>query len=533
MHFRRFLPVAVLLGPFQLAAQTRPDTASVDSALIIHRVQLQRRDIFDPNERSWFARLANKLHFQTREPVIRREVLLRPGQPYDSALAAESERNLRALGIFRRVQIDSVRTDSGLVLRVVTKDGWSTQLDWRFRSTGGEVAFTIGLVETNLLGTASTAALRYSDNPDRNSVALNFRRRRLFAGAVGLTLQYENRSDGRLSAVAIEQPFFASSSLKAFQLLADDRDERVLRFREGQDQAQDTLTRRFSLVRGAAAWALNASPSGYLRLGVAGQVRRDDALPLGSTAPLPENVTGSIGPYLVWNRARFLVARGYAGFAREEDVDLGTTVRAGLQLAPKVFGYERNGVAPEVGGRVGASIPGGFTYVDALANGLFSGAGLDSGSVQLGGTVVLQPAPRHVAVLHVEGGWLKNPVPGEEFDLGLGSGPRAFGSHAFTGDRSFFGTAEYRYTIVDDLWGLLGLGVAGFVDHGGAWYSGSRRRVGWDAGVGLRLGASRSTDTPALRFDLARRFANDVEPAGWVLTVGKGFAFTGSLRGAN
>jgi hypothetical protein len=182
---------------------------------------------------------------------------------------------------------------------------------------------------------------------------------------------------------------------------------------------------------------------------------------------------------------------------------------------------------------VGASIPTGFTYVDALANGLFSGAGLDSGSVQLGGTVVLQPAPRHVAVLHVEGGWLKNPVPGEEFDLGLGSGPRAFGSHAFTGDRSFFGTAEYRYTIVDDLWGLLGLGVAGFVDHGGAWYSGSPRRVGWDAGVGLRLGASRSTDTPALRFDLARRFANDVEPAGWVLTVGKGFAFTGSLRGLN
>lgn len=533
MRLRHLLPVAGLLGSPQLAAQSTPDTASVDSALIIHRVQLQRRDIFDPNERSWFARLANRLHFQTRAPVIRREVLLRAGQPYDSALAAESERNLRALGIFRRVQVDSVRTDSGLVLRVLTKDGWSTQLDWRFRSTGGEVAFTIGLVETNLLGTASTAALRYSDNPDRNSVALNFRRRRLFAGTVGLTLQYENRSDGRSSAIALEQPFFASNSPRAFQLVADDRDERVLRFRGGQDQARDTLTRRFSLVRAAAAWALQASSSGYLRLGVAGQVRRDDTLRLASPAAFPETVTGSVGPYLVWNQARFLVARGVAGFAREEDVDLGTTVRVGLQLAPKVFGYERNGVAPEIGGRVGASIPGGFTYVDALANGLFSGAGLDSGSVQLGGTVVLQPAPRHVGVLHVEGGWLKNPVPGEEFDLGLGSGPRAFGSHAFTGDRSIFGTAEYRYTIADDLWGMLGLGIAGFVDHGGAWYDGEPRRVGWNAGVGLRLGASRSTDTPALRFDLARRFANDVEPAGWVLTVGKGFAFTGSLRGAN
>ncbi|HYF39570.1 MAG TPA: POTRA domain-containing protein, partial [Gemmatimonadales bacterium] len=212
MRLRHLPPVVVLLFPLPLAAQSPAGTAAADSALIIHRIQLQRRDIFDPHERSWFARLANKLHFQTRAPVIRRELLLQPGEPYDSALAAESERNLRSLGIFRRVQIDSVRSDSGLVLRVVTKDGWSTQLDWRFRSTGGEVAFTIGLVETNLLGTASTAALRYSDNPDRNSVALNFRRRRLFAGTVGLGLQYENRSDGRLRAVVIDRPFFASNS---------------------------------------------------------------------------------------------------------------------------------------------------------------------------------------------------------------------------------------------------------------------------------------------------------------------------------
>lgn len=534
MRFRHLLPVAVLFCPLTLAAQSTADTVvSVDPALVIRRVQLVGRDIFDPEERSWFARMANRLHFQTRAAVVRREVLLRPGEPYDSALVAESERNLRALGIFRRVQIDSVRTDSGIVLRVTTKDGWSTQLDWRFRSTGGEVAFTVGLVENNLLGTASTAAVRYRKDPDRSSVAVNFRRRRLFAGTVGLGLQYENRSDGRIAGIAIERPFFSLTSPRAFRFDAEDHDERVLRFREGLELARDTLTRRFTAVRGSAAWALRASSGGFLRLGVSAQVQRDDTLRVGSAGAFPKTVTGSVGPYLVWNQARFLVARGYAGFAREEDVDLGTTFRVGLQLAPKLFGYERNGVGPEIGGRIGARLPGGFAYVDAVANGLYSSAGLDSGAVQLAGTVVLQPGARHVAVLHLEGGWLKNPVPGEEFDLGLGSGPRAFGSHSFTGDRSIFATAEYRYTVIDDLGGLVGLGLAGFVDHGGAWYSGERRRVGWDAGIGLRVGASRSSDTPALRFDLARRFANDVESAGWVLTVGKGFAFSGSLRGTN
>jgi hypothetical protein len=532
LHFRHFPPLAALLLPFTLHAQSTVDSGSVaDPDAIIRGVQLQRRDIFDPNERSWLARMANRLHFQTRPAIIRRELLFQVGQPYDSALVAESERNLRALGIFRRVQIDSVRTPTGLMLRVLTKDGWSTQADWRFRSTGGEVAFTIGLVETNLLGTASTAAVRYRKDPDRSSVALLFRRPRMFLGTVGLGLQYENRSDGRIGAIAIDRPFFALTSPRAFRFEAEDHRERVLRFFEGQKVALDTLSRRFSRVRASAAWAVHASSAGYLRVGLTGQVQRDDFQPEASPAPFSKTVTGSLGPYLVGNRARFIVTRGYAGFAREEDVDIGLTVRAGLQLAPRAFGYDRNGVGPLVNGRVGATLPGGFAYVDAAANGLYSGVGLDSGSVQLAVTVVLQPAPGHVAVMHVEGGWLRNPVPGEEFDLGLGSGPRAFGSHAFTGDRSIFATAEYRYTVVDNLGGMVGLGIAGFVDHGGAWYAGSRRRVGWDAGVGLRVGASRASDTPALRFDLARRFANDAEPSGWVLTVGKGFAFSTPSRG--
>jgi len=529
LHLRHLLPLAAFLLPLRLPAQTSADTGSIpDPARVIHRVQLQRRDIFDPDERSWFAKLANSLHVRTRPAVIRRELLFRPGQSFDSASIAESERNLRAMGIFRHVQIDTIRTPKGLMLRVLTKDGWSTQADWRFRSTGGQVAFTIGLVENNLLGTASSAAVRYRKDPDRSSVTLAFRRPRLFAGTTGLGVAYENRSDGSIAAIALDRPFFALTSRQAFRFEAENRHERILRFRDGLDLARDTLSRRYTLVRGAAAWAIQASTAGYLRAGVAAQVRRDDFQPESSSESFARTVTGAVGPYLVWNRARFLVTRGYAGFAREEDVDLGTTLRVGLGLAPKAFGYERNGMGPEIRGRVGRRIPGGFAYLEALANGLYTSAGLDSGTAQVAATTVFQPGPRHVAVLHAEAGWRENPTPGEEFDLGLGTGPRAFGSHAFTGDRAVFLTAEYRYTVVEDLLNMASLGVAGFVDHGGAWYAGSRRRLGWDAGVGLRVGASRSSVTDALRFDFARRFANDVESAGWVLTVGKGFAF-GSL----
>jgi hypothetical protein len=528
LRFRRFLPLVILCLPCPLSAQSPHDSgaAPASAAPLVTAVELQRRDIFDPEEKAWYAKVANALHIQTRPQTIWRELLFQPGQPYDSARVAESERNLRSLGVFRRVQIDSVRSDSGLVLRVLTKDGWSTKADWRFRSAGGEVAFTIGLVEDNLLGTASSAAVRYRKNPDRSTLEMALRRPRLFAGSVGLGLQYEDRSDGRLSALMLEQPFYSLASPTAFRFETEDHDERVLRFFDGQSTARDTLTRRYTLVRGSFARALRASSAGYVRVGLQGQVRRDDFLPEGSGAPFPRTVTGAIGPYLVWNRANFLVAKGVAGFAREEDVDIGLTLRAGVLAAPKAFGYERNGLAPLVAARVGANIPGGFGYIDALAGGLYTSAGLDSGVVQLAATTVLQPRAGHVAVLHLEGGWIKDPLPGAEFDLGLGSGPRAFRSHAFTGDRSVFATAEYRVTVVEDLLGLVGLGVAGFVDHGGAWYAGSPRRLGWDAGVGIRVGASRSTDTQALRFDLAHRFANDAEDSGWVITVGKGFVFS-------
>jgi hypothetical protein len=525
---RLVLPLLVACLPVALSAQTaaETDSASASGPGVIRAIRLERRDIFDPHERSWLARLANALHFETRAPTIRRELLFHAGEPYDSARVAESERNLRALGVFRKVQIDSVRTDTGLVMNVLTKDGWSTRADWRFRSAGGEVEFTIGMVEDNLLGTASSASVRYRKTPDRSTVALGFRRPRLFVGRVGLTLAYENRSDGRLNLAGLEQPFYSLTSPFGFSFSAEDRNERVLRFFEGSSEAQDTLRRRHTLVRGAAAWALRKSSEGYVRLGVQAQVRRDDFLPEGEGLTFPRTVTGAFGPYLSWSRAKFLVTEGVAGFAREEDVDLGTTVRAELNLAPEALGYDRDGIAPLVSARVGAEIPGGFGYLEGLAGGLYTSAGLDSGMVQIAGTAVTKPFRGHVAVMHAEAGWLEDPLPGAEFDLGLGSGPRAFRSHAFTGDRTVFATVEYRVTVVDDFLGLMGLGVAGFVDHGGAWYAGSRRRLGWDAGVGLRMGASRASDTEALRFDLARRFGNDAQEAGWVVTVGKGFVFS-------
>ena len=453
-------------------------------------------------------------------------MLFRAGEPYDSARIAETERNLRSLGIFRRVLIDTVRTDSGLIARVNTKDGWSTRTDFRFRSSGDEIAFTIRVAEQNLLGTASTAAFEFRDDPDRSTIALEFQRGRLIANAIGLGVRYEDRSDGTVFSAAVGRPFLSLDSRLSYGASGTVRDTRVLRFRNGIRTPSETLRQRRTSARIAGAWALKTGAAGYLRVGGIGELRREDFRDDSLTGLFPETVTGVVGPFVHWSRSRFLVTRNFLAFGREEDIDLSTTVQVSALIAPRAFGYERDGIGPGVTVRSGTALPLGFALIEAAANGLLSGAGLDSGSVSLSGTAVFQPAERHNVMLHAEAGWLENPTPGAEFDLGLDIGPRAYRSHAFTGDRMVFATAEYRYAVIPNLWGLAGFGLAAFVDHGGAWYDGFERRLGWDAGVGLRIGLSRDTSLSPLRIDVARRFATDVEPAGWVLVVAKGLAFS-------
>ena len=179
---------------------------------VVQYVDIIRQDVADTNETGFAARTANALHVRTRERVVEREVLLRPGMPYDAALAAETARNLRALGIFRDVLVDTVRSDSGLTLRVVTKDGWSTFPIFDITTAAGQSAVAFGVAEANLLGLAATGVIRYSSNPDRTAWLFAFRQPRMFGGRVNVGLSLEERSDGRFAFGQVGRPFYSLSS---------------------------------------------------------------------------------------------------------------------------------------------------------------------------------------------------------------------------------------------------------------------------------------------------------------------------------
>ena len=523
------LALWLLVHPGFAAAQTRSPAPRITA------ITLDNQNVFDSSDHSFPARLQNLLHARTRASLIEREFLFQVGQPYDSALVAETERNLRRLGTFKLVTIDSVRSDSGVAIHVLTREIVTAQFQIILKGSGNTFSWGLKPVENNFLGTLTHVEAGYRHDPDRNTTNLVFSQRRLFNDKIGGTAEWFHRSDGTIVFAQLTQPFFEASSRTSATLTFDDRRERILQFRSGDPVPASISQDRYTLGRADYSHALVASPYHYFRIGGAAQVRRDDytsdSLYAANGFPV-RSVTGAFGVYAEVSRINKLKVFGFQSLSSEEDVDLSTTVTASLFAAPSGLGYGAGhaGLAPGFSVHTGVQFPHGFAYADGYATGLYSGGALDSGSVGVSATAVWMPQRRHQLLVHGEANALKNPVPGTEFDLGFGAGPRAFKQHAFTGDREYFVTAEYRFTVGLDVLKVADLGVAAFVDEGGAWWSTDPRRSGWDVGVGLRAAFGHALANVS-RLDVAWRGAQPGLPGGWTYFVGTGLSFTTSPRG--
>lgn len=504
-------------------AATHPAEAQDAASRRIDTVIVVTHDVFDPSEaeRSWVFAVANALRFKTRPGIVRRELLFAPGDLYDPDRVAESERNLRRMGIFRDVTIDTFRLEGRLAVRVETRDGWTTQLRLNGRSTGGEFTWSAGLFERNFLGTAALVGASYRDDPDRTALTLRGRIDRLFGTRALVDGSYDDRSDGEVAQWLVGVPFRAFQDRRGFELWGEAATHRVLRFRDGS--LADSLQRRALVHRLVLAAAPYTSGRGYLRVGLAAQFKRETYTPF-VRAP-EDSSSGAVGVGLEWLNARFLVVTHYNGFAREEDLDLSTRGRFQFWVAPAELGYAEFGIGPAVELQSGAAFGPGFAKLALRANALLTEREIDTARVWAGLTLGARWLGRQATVFHLEAAAQRGLPPGSEIDLGHGVGPRAFGSHAFSGDRSVWAALEHRWFAWDEVVGLLGVGFAAFFDYGGAWYGDQSARLGGDVGLGLRLGATRATGSNVGRVDLAYRFGRGWSGSRWVLSVGRSYAF--------
>lgn len=531
------LAFALVLPRAGLAQRVQSQAAG---ASVIDTIIIERQDLFPDTAagENPFLALFNQLHATTRPFVIRRELLFERGARYDSALLAESERNLRALGIFRSVRLDTTEVDGKLAARVITRDAWSLQPRANARiASDGTLTGSFGLTETNVAGTGNRLRLWYVREADRDGLVLSGSVPRFGRSRLGARASWASLSDLDSGSWSLAAPFRSFSDRWSVFYGGETFSGRVFQYRITAPGARDTTEwrRRALINRVYVTYAPLATPERYVRVGVTAEVRREEYLQLENRAldpdsafqTVPDTVFGMAGAFGEYRHARFVRVRRFNGFT-EEDQDLSDLVFLAVRLAPGGWGYRSTGV----GGRVvlGSGVRAGPAILKASvdANALWNAAGLDSGRVTASGTLALRAADRHTTFLQVSGGVLDRPPPGSEFDLGFEILPRLWGPHAFVGTRSLRGTLEHRVFVWDNILDLVGAGFTAFVDYGGAWYSGQDTRFGGNAGLSLFFGSPLGSLAQIVHLSGGYRFGGGIagtDSSRWAVSLGSGIIF--------
>ena len=120
----------------------------------ISGIEIRRQEPFD-EDGNWLERSGNKLHMITRERVIRRDLLFKPGDVLDPQLIVRTKQLIRSRDYISDIDIE-VHTDSldstrvNLVIR--TRDSWTITADGAIRSEGRTM---VALSDANILGTGN------------------------------------------------------------------------------------------------------------------------------------------------------------------------------------------------------------------------------------------------------------------------------------------------------------------------------------------------------------------------------------------
>lgn len=141
----------------------------------IERIDVVPLEVFE--ERDPLPRWLNIFHATTRPAVVRREVLLRPGDPYNQALVDETIRNLRQLPQLSIVLVvATVGSAPGRVgLVVITKDVWSLRASWDVVVTsGGLEDLELHPEERNLFGLHQAVSATFLLQPSAYTVGVGY-----------------------------------------------------------------------------------------------------------------------------------------------------------------------------------------------------------------------------------------------------------------------------------------------------------------------------------------------------------------------
>jgi surface antigen Omp85-like protein len=487
----------------------RPDRDDAPEGKSIESVDIVRLPVFDDDDP--IPDFVNVFHAQSRERVIRRELLFQPGDPYRAERVAETLRNLQILPQFGVVVVVPLRACDPARVRVVVivRDVWSLRLSYDIQAGGKSLNYLqLNLSEDNVLGTRTRAGSLFTLQPDRYSLGASGLHPRI-AGtkidAFALGRVFVNRESGKAEGSAVtlsvSRDLLALSDKWGFLVGAGWLIEQTRRYSDGallQTDQHVPLVYRSSIARGGAqvtrsfglrlkfnlTWGLELNRRSYR----APQREQDsqaafdqfvrDELPVSDSRVSPF--------FMIEHRtARYVATRDVETLSLEESYSLGQIAALKLYPAARSLGSSRN--------LLGSMAWLGYTW--PLGDGLFrvlgnsnieqADHGRHQASVQAAGRLV---SPRlgfmrliaDSALVATYQNYLNR-----QLILGGGSRPRGYPSARFRDASGAAATAELRTSAVNILSARIGL--AAFYDVGGVGEQLPDVKLHQSAGAGVRI----------------------------------------------
>ena len=497
-------------------------------APIIETIEIYVDDVFEDNGRTpdrWPYRTANRLHIETRERIIRQELLFAVGDPLDSEAVAQTERNLRALPFLRQAEIQTIPlTDGRIRVRVVTADAWSTLPEVRFAKVGSEWVWGAGASETNLLGFGKQLRLLHHSGLDRDETFMFYRDPRTFGSRVTSGVLLSNASDGHRVNLSATRPFFSIGTLWSFQTVFEDFERLDPLYEDGERVAELRHNRRrgeFHVAR-----AVKRNPTSAVRLHLAYLSSEDDIAE-------GENVRRfgvmQLGVSSVAHR--FLKLTHINRFERAEDINLGNVASAFFGIStPALGGEDLTSYSFILSERRGLKLPGkGFVLGDISWRARYRNDRIENGVLHARANVVQKLSLRKLILAKADFLYGTELDPEVQFRLGAESGLRGYPVRQFNGNRSFLLSVEGRWFLTDDIAQLVSIGIAAFFDSGFAWPQGQPMRLSdmrSDIGASLLLGANRvSASMSGIRIDIAYALDPIEGQSRWLLSAGSRIGF--------
>ena len=518
------------------AAFAAPGSARADEGETISEIRVERLNVFDPavkGEDWWPFNIANKIHYMTRESVIRRELLFAPGDKWNTLKTLQSERNLRANGSFRRADILPERLPDGRLGALVrTQDSWTTNPRFSAGTEGGQSFFALGLEEGNILGLGKAAAFDVSRNQGRTTSSWSYGDPRFLATRLALRGSYARGTNGDSGAASLTRPFFALESAQAQAIAWSRTLSDVDLFRDGDTVSSFRERRRIA----ETSLGLKANSDDlFVHRAEAGWYadRRQFERTSETNGPLPIGTEMS-GPTIGWSwvQARYVKEEYIDRMERVEDYNLGNELSLRAGWMGEKTGSDRDRTVLNFSDQHGVRFaPGRFAIARVGVTGRMSNGRVENGLATANLNVFWKTNWRgnHTLVGHIEGAAGRNLDRSSYLALGGATGLRGYRNNSFIGGKAVLLNFEDRFFFPGEYFHLVRLGAALFVDTGFMAMEGENlalRSIKSDVGAGLRFASSRSRSGSVARIDLAYALNDGPGRTRWVLSIKGGQAFS-------